>query len=82
MLLRGVTVGPGCLGEERTIALDDPDLADKGAPSGTSAFGDGETSLLEGTGFDGGNTSSSLGGEVGREEEASERFGRRRRPSS
>jgi hypothetical protein len=57
-------------------------LPDEGAPSGTFAFGDGETSLLEETGFDGGNTSSPLGGEVGRGKEASERFGRRRRPSS
>lgn len=57
-------------------------MADKDAPSGTFGFGDGETSLLEGTGFDGGNASSVLGGGVGWDEEASERFERRRRPSS
>jgi hypothetical protein len=64
------------------VAADDAGLADKGVPSGTFAFGGGETSLLEGTGFDGGNTSSPLRGEVERDEEASERFGRRKRPSS
>jgi len=80
MLLSGVIVGPGR--GERKIALDFPGFADKGASSGTFWSGSGETSLFEGTGFGGGDTSSLLGGEVGRDEAASERFGRRRRPSS
>lgn len=82
MLLSGVIEELGCLGCERTIGLDDSGLADMAAPSGTFAFGDGETSLLEGTGFDEGNTSSLLGGGVGWDEEASGRFERRRRPRS
>ena len=82
MLLSGVIVDAGCRGGERTIALDDPDLADKDSPSGTFAFGGSETSPPAGTGLDGGNAPSPLRGEVGRDEEASERFGRRKRPSS
>ena len=82
MLLRGVTLGPGR--GERTSALDGPGFADKEAeaPPGIFGWGGGETSLLEALGLDGAGTSSLLGGVAGRGEDASARFGRRRRPSS
>src|SRR5712671_4557650 len=65
--------------------LDVPGFAVRDVPPGIFALGGGEASLrsLEGIEFDDGNTSLSLGGGVGgRGKDASERLGRRNRPSS
>ena len=96
MLLSGVAVEPGW--GERTSRLNGPSFAVREAPPGIPGYGGGEVSLLGGPGFGdcnvfsppegevglsgGCNTFSLMGWEAGRDEEGSERFWRRRRPSS